>query len=46
MRLRISVGAARLVRDKTVAVVRPAVTKAVERTGYAIQRIRERVRRP
>ena len=38
--------AARSVGDKTIAVVRPAVVKAAERTGLAFQRIREKVRRP
>lgn len=39
-----TVRVAKEVADKTIAAVRPAVTKATERTGHAVNRIREKVR--
>src|SRR5437016_3481773 len=39
-----TVRVAKEVADKTVAAVKPAVTKATERTGNAVHKIREKVR--
>src|SRR2546425_11239126 len=39
-----TVRVAKEVADKTIAAVKPAVTKATERTGQAVHKIREKVR--